>query len=149
MNRYLSKTESSKESKDLLTLIKKSFNEKSPVDEWKSYESRNVNAIDITCDIQEKHLKTKNYVGWKTDENGDRMYATFRSGQRVNAQGQEAFKLAYGDGNIKKRKAQEIVEIDQINDSHESAQISSKKQSKKSTKKAEGATIASFFTKKL
>jgi hypothetical protein len=101
----------------------------------------------ITCDIQEKHLKTKNYVGWKTDENGNRVYATFRSGQRVHAQGQEAFKLAFGDGNIKKRKVQEIVELDQP-EAQETIQVSSKKQSKQVTKKVEGAKIESFFTKK-
>lgn len=147
MNRYLSKQEPSQESTDLLTLMKKSVHGKTPIDEWKAYESRNVNAIDITCDIQEKHLKTKNYVGWKTDENGNRIYATFRSGQRVHAQGQEAFKLAFGDGNIKKRKAQEIVELDQP-EAQETIQVSSKKQSKQAMKKVEGAKIESFFTKK-
>lgn len=130
MERYLSNPRGERPKSgpaDLLSLLKGKKQEKLSEDkssssssaemEWKTYESKNVNVIDVECDIKAGILKNKSYVGWKMNGEGNRVYTTFRSGQRVQGQGHEAFKLALGDGKIKnkKRKVTEIVEINELN----------------------------------
>jgi hypothetical protein len=69
--------------------------------EWSAYESKHLSSVDIACQQTLKSIQARNYVGWKTDENGKRVYTTFRNGKKVQVDGQEAFKLAMADGKIK------------------------------------------------
>jgi hypothetical protein len=78
---------------------------------WEQRENL-LNAVDIACAWSEVSAKQKNFVGWKTSSTGGKVYTTFRNGHRVAAEGQEGFKLAYGDekNGKSKRKVTEIVD---------------------------------------
>ncbi len=71
--------------------------------EWDDRNVPTVSMLDLTCQQRLKQIKSRNFTGWKADRDGNKIYTTFRNGQRVEASGKEAFLLAYGDGAIKKK----------------------------------------------
>jgi hypothetical protein len=80
---------------------------------WAQRDAKTAAFIDISCSEKQAIMKAKNYVGWKMDSEGNRVYTTFRNGGKVQVSGQEAFRLALADGNInqsKKRKSDQITE---------------------------------------
>ncbi len=71
--------------------------------EWNDRNVPTVSMLDLTCQQRLKQIKSRNFIGWKADRDGNKIYTTFRNGHRVEASGKEAFLLASGDGAIKKK----------------------------------------------
>jgi hypothetical protein len=94
------------------SFISKNVSSNSAATEWAAREQSTVRAIDIKCQQMRKDSQIRNYVGWKTDIQGQKVYTTFRAGERVTVGGQEGFKLALGDekSTSKKRKTQDAIE---------------------------------------
>jgi hypothetical protein len=95
-------------------ILDPSFLPKATAEGWAQRDSKTAAFIDISCSEKQAIMKAKNYVGWKMDSEGNRVYTTFRNGGKVQVSGQEAFRLALADGNInqssKKRKSDQITE---------------------------------------
>lgn len=71
--------------------------------EWGQRDIGVVRSVDIACKERSIQAQARNFVGWKTDRDGNKSYSTFRSGERVIASGQEAFRLSCGDKQSSKR----------------------------------------------
>jgi hypothetical protein len=77
-------------------------------EEWNSRESRVSSDLDLRCLAKQSQQKARNYVGWKMDNEGNKVYTTFRNGGKVQVSGQEAFRLALADGKIKPKEKEGI-----------------------------------------
>lgn len=108
--------------------------------EWEARDSSAMSSFDLHCLQKQSQLKARNYVGWKMDREGNKVYATFRNGEKVQVSGQEAFRLALADGKIvKKPKKDEIQEYKEEEEPQKKELIKAK------TKEA--STLTSYFRK--
>lgn len=84
--------------------VSSSSSSKCVASEWSAREQSQLSDVQVACQQRLASLKAKNFTGWKTDQEGHKIYTTFRSGERVVAEGQEGFRLACGDEQSKKKR---------------------------------------------
>jgi predicted proteasome-type protease len=78
---------------------------------WENHQKKDtISTFEINLLQMKSNIEARNYVGWKMDGQGNRVYATFRNGKKIQASGQEAFLLALGDGKIKKKETTQKIE---------------------------------------
>jgi predicted proteasome-type protease len=78
---------------------------------WENHQKKDtISTFEINLIQMKSNIEARNYVGWKMDGQGNRVYATFRNGKKIQASGQEAFLLALGDGKIKKKETTQKIE---------------------------------------
>lgn len=65
--------------------------------------------LDLACERNRQQADTRNFVGWKSTQDGRKVYTTFRNQHKVTAEGSEGFRLALTDSKAKtKRKVKDL-----------------------------------------
>lgn len=81
---------------------------------WDERDNNKVSLMDLTGQQRLQQIQARKFTGWKVDQDGQKVYTTFRNGERVQASGREGFMLAYGDGAIKKKTTEGKRSIDEV-----------------------------------
>eukprot|EP00981_Chlorochromonas_danica_P000130 scaffold37_cov172-Ochromonas_danica.AAC.19 len=72
--------------------------------EWASRSQAVVTSLDLVLQQRAADQKARSQTGWRTDNEGKKVYSTFRNGGRVTVSGQEGFRLAMADEKHKAKR---------------------------------------------
>lgn len=72
--------------------------------EWASRSQAVVTSLDLALQQRAADQKARSQTGWRTDNEGKKVYTTFRNGGRVTVSGHEGFRLAMADEKHKAKR---------------------------------------------